>query len=190
MWSVLHTVNSATYIYTLFCYTIISLPLFFFPCCFRGSCLEKVSSCWCLWSDGIRKRQLQFYSSSSSTSLHLQSIFPGKGTRWILLKDAQNEMWPPLRENTVSVSLLAVYLCAAALCKQSRWGLVSPLQNCRWSFFLTSLFIIMSTKFDQSSSCFKNGRRQTLFPRAVLCLLFSISFLADQDLLKLCISSH
>lgn len=53
--------------------------------------------------------------------------------------------------------------------------LVSPLQICRWSFFLTSLFIIMSTKFDQSSSCFKNERRQSLFSRAVLCSVFSIS---------------
>lgn len=31
-----------------------------------------------VYDHGIRKRQLQFYSSSS---LHFQSIFPGKGTR-------------------------------------------------------------------------------------------------------------
>jgi len=53
----------------------------------------------------LGRKQLHFHSS---ISLHLQSIFSGKGTQLILQKDVQNEMWLPLRENTVSASLLAV----------------------------------------------------------------------------------
>lgn len=49
----------------------------------------------------------------------------------------------------------------------SRKGLVSPLGNCRWSFFLTSLFVTMSTKFGHSLAHLQNGRRQTQFCRDV-----------------------
>lgn len=73
---------------------------------------------------------------------------------------------------------------------RSRKGLVSLLRNCRWIFFLTSLFITMSTKFGHSLALLQNGRRQTQFSRGILCPVFIISFLADQDPLKLSISSH
>lgn len=73
---------------------------------------------------------------------------------------------------------------------RGRKGLVSPQRNCRWSFFLTSLFITMSTKFGHSLAHLQNGRRKTQFSRDILCPVFIISFLADQDPLKLCISSQ
>lgn len=51
----------------------------------------------------------------------------------------------------------------------SRKGLVSPLGNCRWSFFLTSLFVTVSTKFGHSLAHPQNRRRQTQFCRDVFC---------------------
>lgn len=61
----------------------------------------------------------------------------------------------------------------------SRKGLVSPLGDCRWSFFLTSLFITVSTKFGHSLAHLQNGRRQTQFCRDIFC---------PED--QLCISSY
>lgn len=115
IWSVLHTVNSATYIYTLLWYTLlISLPLFFTPVASEEAIMKRYSVAD-VSGNGTRKRQLQFYSSSSS--LHLQSIFPAKGTPQILLKGAPKQVVANicLRDNTVSVLLLAVQLCAATL---------------------------------------------------------------------------
>lgn len=136
-------------------------PFLFLLSCFRGIYLGKIPA----------------LGRGNSNSIAAAAFLCRKHPSW--WRDTVNfaercsewgEMWPPLRESTVSASwwlVSPVHWSHAD--NPSRKGLVSPLGNCRWSVFLTSLFITMSTKFSHSLAHSQNGRRHKQFCRDVFC---------------------
>lgn len=134
-------------------------PFFFLLSCFRGICLGKMSA---LGRGNSNSMAAAAFLCKASLLVEGLSEFCRK-----MLRVRCGHPWG--RAPWVQHDWLVNPMHWSHADSPRRKGLVSPLGNCRWSFFLTSLFVTMSTKFGHSLAHLQNGRRQTQFCRDVFC---------------------